>query len=112
MSCIPWAIYIAGKTKTRPEEAEQVLSFANLQHDFVALIKQLFPVSAEAPDLIVSLEPSNTSSYLPDFPHSNQLLGHSMGASPVMSAAPLLQQEGYKIVGVVVLDVVEGKLFV
>jgi protein phosphatase methylesterase 1 len=31
-----------------------------------------------------------------------------MGASPVMSAAPLLQQEGYKIVGVVVLDVVEG----
>ncbi|KAJ9099158.1 hypothetical protein QFC21_004038 [Naganishia friedmannii] len=77
-----------GKTKTQPEEAERVLSFENLQHDFVALLKQVYPVSADAPGFI--------------------LLGHSMGASPVMSAAPLLQQEGYKIVGVVVLDVVEG----
>jgi thioesterase domain-containing protein len=38
-----------------------------------------------------------------------QLLGHSMGASPVISAAPILQSRGYKVVGVVVLDVVEGE---
>ncbi|KAJ9116347.1 hypothetical protein QFC22_004788 [Naganishia vaughanmartiniae] len=85
---LSWVICNEGKTRTQPEEAEQVLSFENLQHDFVALVKQVFPNSADAPDVI--------------------LLGHSMGASPVMSAAPLLQHEGYKIVGVVVLDVVEG----
>jgi protein phosphatase methylesterase 1 len=38
-----------------------------------------------------------------------QLLGHSMGASPIISSAPILQQKGYKISGVVVLDVVEGE---
>lgn len=37
-------------------------------------------------------------------------MGHSMGAAPVLSAAPLLQQKGYKIPGVIVLDVVEGEL--
>jgi protein phosphatase methylesterase 1 len=31
-----------------------------------------------------------------------------MGASPIISCAPLLQQQGYKVVGVVILDVVEG----
>ena len=31
-----------------------------------------------------------------------------MGAAPVLSAAPLLQQKGYTIPGVIVLDVVEG----
>ncbi|ORX40748.1 hypothetical protein BD324DRAFT_654483 [Kockovaella imperatae] len=36
------------------------------------------------------------------------LLGHSMGAAPVISAAPLLLQKGYTVSGVVVLDVVEG----
>ena len=32
-----------------------------------------------------------------------------MGASPVVSSTSLLQKEGYKVVGVIVLDVVEGK---
>ena len=32
-----------------------------------------------------------------------------MGASPVVSSTPLLQKEGYKVVGVIVLDVVEGE---
>lgn len=32
-----------------------------------------------------------------------------MGASPVVSSTPLLQKDGYKVVGVIVLDVVEGK---
>jgi protein phosphatase methylesterase 1 len=36
-------------------------------------------------------------------------LGHSMGASPVVSSTPLLQKEGYKVVGVIILDVVEGE---
>jgi hypothetical protein len=33
-----------------------------------------------------------------------------MGASPVVSSTPLLQKEGYKVVGVIILDVVEGDL--
>ena len=32
-----------------------------------------------------------------------------MGASPIISSAPILQKRGYKVVGVIVLDVVEGK---
>jgi protein phosphatase methylesterase 1 len=32
-----------------------------------------------------------------------------MGAAPILSAAPLLQQKGYSIPGVIVLDVVEGE---
>ncbi|KAI5450636.1 Protein phosphatase methylesterase 1 [Naganishia albida] len=77
-----------GKTRTDPEEDSRVVSFDNLQQDFIALIKQVFPDANGAPDLL--------------------LLGHSMGASPVVSSTPLLQKDGYKVVGVIVLDVVEG----
>lgn len=35
-------------------------------------------------------------------------MGHSMGAAPILSAAPALQERGYGVVGVIVLDVVEG----
>lgn len=31
-----------------------------------------------------------------------------MGAAPILSAAPTLQDNGYAVVGVIVLDVVEG----
>jgi protein phosphatase methylesterase 1 len=31
-----------------------------------------------------------------------------MGAAPILSAAPVLQQRGYNVPGVIVLDVVEG----
>ncbi|GHJ90360.1 hypothetical protein NliqN6_6762 [Naganishia liquefaciens] len=77
-----------GKTITEPEEDSKVVSFDNLQGDLIALIKQVFPNPVNAPDLL--------------------LLGHSMGASPVVSSTSLLQKEGYKVVGVIVLDVVEG----
>lgn len=33
-----------------------------------------------------------------------------MGAAPIISAAPLLQQKGYTVAGVGILDVVEGGL--
>lgn len=36
-------------------------------------------------------------------------MGHSMGAAPILRAAPLLQDKGYKVAGVIVLDVVEGE---
>ena len=39
-----------------------------------------------------------------------QLLGHSMGAAPILSASPVLQSKGYQVPGVIVLDVVEGEL--
>ena len=39
---------------------------------------------------------------------TSQLMGHSMGAAPIVSACPELQAAGYKVSGVVVLDVVEG----
>lgn len=34
-----------------------------------------------------------------------------MGAAPMLSAAPILQQKGYTIPGVIVLDVVEGESY-
>lgn len=43
----------SGKTKTDPEEDSKVVSFDNLQNDFIALIKQVFPDANEAPDLLV-----------------------------------------------------------
>jgi hypothetical protein len=33
-----------------------------------------------------------------------------MGAAPILSASPILQQKGYRVPGVIVLDVVEGQL--
>jgi protein phosphatase methylesterase 1 len=42
-----------GKTRTDPEEDGKVVSFDNLQKDFIALIKQVFPDASEAPDLLV-----------------------------------------------------------
>lgn len=41
-----------GKTVTEPEEDSKVVSFDNLQNDFIALIKQVFPNPVEAPDLL------------------------------------------------------------
>ncbi|WVO21083.1 protein phosphatase methylesterase 1 [Cryptococcus decagattii] len=77
-----------GKTSTRDPKLELDLSHDTLLSDFVALIEMIFPNPKESPSLI--------------------LLGHSMGAAPVVSAAPELQKKGYIIPGVVVLDVVEG----
>ncbi|OCF61135.1 protein phosphatase methylesterase 1 [Kwoniella mangroviensis CBS 10435] len=78
-----------GKTSTAgPSSSEQDLSLPTLQNDFLALIQHIFPDAKESPSLI--------------------LLGHSMGAAPILSSAPTLQKKGYTIPGVIVLDVVEG----
>lgn len=37
-----------------------------------------------------------------------QLVGHSMGAPPIVHAVPELKAKGFRTIGVVVLDVVEG----
>jgi hypothetical protein len=44
----------SGKTTTRGGAKELELSFANLQQDFLAMIKELFPAPSESPDLVVS----------------------------------------------------------
>ncbi|WWC91573.1 uncharacterized protein L201_006519 [Kwoniella dendrophila CBS 6074] len=78
-----------GKTKTSGSpELEKDLSSPTLLSDFLGLVEHIFPDSKESPSLL--------------------LLGHSMGAAPILSASPILQKKGYTIPGVVVLDVVEG----
>ncbi|WVW86010.1 hypothetical protein I302_108048 [Kwoniella bestiolae CBS 10118] len=78
-----------GKTKTAgSSSSERDLSLPTLLDDFTGLIQHIFPDSKESPSLI--------------------LLGHSMGAAPILSSAPILQKKGYTIPGVIVLDVVEG----
>ncbi|WVR00357.1 hypothetical protein IAU59_007500 [Kwoniella sp. CBS 9459] len=78
-----------GKTKTQgSSEVERDLSLPTLLSDLLGLIEHMFPDPKHFPSLV--------------------LLGHSMGAAPILSAAPLLQSKGYNVPGVVVLDVVEG----
>lgn len=78
-----------GKTKTLGGKKEDTdLSLGTLLSDFVGVVEHLFPDPKEGPSLV--------------------LLGHSMGAAPILSAAPILQSKGYTVPGVVVLDVVEG----
>ncbi|BEJ16525.1 hypothetical protein CspHIS471_0511300 [Cutaneotrichosporon sp. HIS471] len=64
------------------------LSLQTLLADLVAVVQQMWDDAKTAPALI--------------------LLGHSMGAAPIVNAAPVLQELGYTIAGVGVLDVVEG----
>ncbi|EIW71846.1 hypothetical protein TREMEDRAFT_28267 [Tremella mesenterica DSM 1558] len=77
-----------GKTRTDPVDEENDLSTSTLLSDFVSLIQHLFPNPIISPSLL--------------------LMGHSMGAAPILASAPILQEKGYKVVGVIVLDVVEG----
>ncbi|OCF40785.1 protein phosphatase methylesterase 1 [Kwoniella heveanensis CBS 569] len=78
-----------GKTQTEGSLAvERDLSLPTLLSDFLGLVEHMFPDPKAAPSLV--------------------LLGHSMGAAPILSAAPILQSKGYTVPGVVVLDVVEG----
>ncbi|KAK8853103.1 hypothetical protein IAR55_003804 [Kwoniella newhampshirensis] len=78
-----------GKTKSEGGKVvERDLSLPTLLSDFLGLIEHMFPEPKEAPSFV--------------------LTGHSMGAAPILSAAPILQQKGYKVPGVIVLDVVEG----
>ncbi|WVF73184.1 hypothetical protein IAT40_008003 [Kwoniella sp. CBS 6097] len=78
-----------GKTQTEGSvNHERDLSLPTLLSDFLSLIEHMFPDPKQSPTLM--------------------LLGHSMGAAPILSAAPILQSKGYTVPGVVVLDVVEG----
>lgn len=43
-----------GKTTTKDGTKELELSFDNLQRDFLAMIRQIFPDPTESPDLVVS----------------------------------------------------------
>ena len=90
------------------------LSLETLTSDFLALLQTVFPDPKTSPAFIVSFlcpsamsdvpcSPSHACSPLPI-----QLVGHSMGAAPVLEVTPRLQKLGYKVPGVVVLDVVEG----
>lgn len=103
---------LQGRTTIDDKSKELELSFDNLQHDFLAMIEKVFPDPTSAPHLVVGLFHSLRFIFQP-WSHSlfliHQLMGHSMGASPTISCAPILQKKGYKVVGVVVLDVVEGK---
>ncbi|WWC64436.1 uncharacterized protein I303_107046 [Kwoniella dejecticola CBS 10117] len=76
-----------GKTKAI-DSSETDLCLHTLQNDLIGLIEHVFPNPKESPSLL--------------------LMGHSMGAAPILSSAPLLQKKGYTIPGVIVLDVVEG----
>lgn len=91
----------SGKTRVDgPPHRNTDLSLKTLIEDFVGIIEHLFPDSKTAPSLLVCGQIVNEL--------TSQLLGHSMGAAPILSASPILQQKGYNVPGVVVLDVVEG----
>ncbi|KAF8526236.1 Alpha/Beta hydrolase protein [Hysterangium stoloniferum] len=64
------------------------LSIETLCNDLVELIKTVFPIPSEAPGIL--------------------LVGHSMGGSVIVRASTPLLAAKYNIVGVAVLDVVEG----
>lgn len=95
-----------GKSRTAPVEKEHDLTLNNLLHDLMGILEHMYPEPRSAPGLLVSWSSyilyRRTSTHL-------QLLGHSMGAAPILSAAPLLQKKGYTVSGVIVLDVVEGE---
>ncbi|KAL1741895.1 Alpha/Beta hydrolase protein [Schizophyllum fasciatum] len=77
-----------GKTRGTAGAEDGDLSIGVLVDDFVALLGTMFPDPAAAPPFV--------------------LVGHSMGGSVVTRACPRLQESGYRITGVSVLDAVEG----
>ncbi|KAJ7053600.1 Alpha/Beta hydrolase protein [Mycena amicta] len=76
-----------GKTRSTADPEPSVLDISTLVDDFVAIIRSVFPTSP-SPPLV--------------------LIGHSMGGAVVAHASPHLQAAGYHLLGVAVLDVVEG----
>ncbi|KII84405.1 hypothetical protein PLICRDRAFT_46311 [Plicaturopsis crispa FD-325 SS-3] len=74
--------------KTTSSGSDENLSIDILSSDLCALLGKLFPDPKASPTIV--------------------LVGHSMGGAVVVRACPLLLASGYKIVGVAVLDVVEG----
>ncbi|KAF8155295.1 Alpha/Beta hydrolase protein [Mycena galopus ATCC 62051] len=77
-----------GKTKSTAEKEDEDLDIGVLVEDFVCTIRAVWTDAAAAPPLL--------------------LVGHSMGGSVVVRAVARLQEAGYQVSGVAVLDVVEG----
>ncbi|KAJ7221825.1 Alpha/beta hydrolase fold-1 [Mycena haematopus] len=77
-----------GKTKSTAEKEDDNLDIAVLVEDFVCIVSAVWTEPLAAPPLL--------------------LVGHSMGGSVVTRAVPRLQEAGYNVSGVAVLDVVEG----
>ncbi|KZT19774.1 hypothetical protein NEOLEDRAFT_1151753 [Neolentinus lepideus HHB14362 ss-1] len=77
-----------GKTVPMDGASDEDLSISVLTDDLTELLKTVFPDAKAAPELL--------------------LVGHSMGGAVVVHACPQLIDAGYSVLGVVVLDVVEG----
>jgi len=74
--------------KTTSSLPDDDLSVQVLVADLLSLLQVVFPVPAEAPSML--------------------LVGHSMGGSVAVRTCPMLIEQGYRVAGVAVLDVVEG----
>ncbi|EPQ54031.1 protein phosphatase methylesterase [Gloeophyllum trabeum ATCC 11539] len=77
-----------GKTVPIDNASDEDLSVGVLAVDLVSLLQTVFPDSKKAPAVL--------------------LVGHSMGGSVVVQACPEIMAAGYSVLGVAVLDVVEG----
>ncbi|KAL1758568.1 Alpha/Beta hydrolase protein [Schizophyllum commune] len=77
-----------GKTVSLVQPEPEDLSITTLVADLVALLTTMFPDPARAPGFL--------------------LTGHSMGGSVVARACPVLVARKYRLIGVSVLDAVEG----
>lgn len=77
--------------KTTSSETDDDLSIDVLVEDFIQVIKTVFPDPQRAPTLL--------------------LVGHSMGGSVVVRSCPVFLDLKYKVAGVAVIDVVEGKWY-
>ncbi|TFY83903.1 hypothetical protein EWM64_g87 [Hericium alpestre] len=77
-----------GKTMPTDGSPDDDLSLDVLVADVVNLLQAIYPDPAAAPTFFA--------------------VGHSMGGAVMVRACPLLQERGYGVGGVVVLDVVEG----
>ncbi|KAK7017343.1 protein phosphatase methylesterase 1 [Favolaschia claudopus] len=77
-----------GKTKSTQDKEDENLEIGVLVEDFVHILRAVWAQAATAPTLL--------------------LVGHSMGGSVVTRAVPRIQEAGYRVSGIAVLDVVEG----
>lgn len=101
-------------------EAVLDLSLETLTSDFLAFLQTMFPDPRTCPAFVVCLTPLfaecglcfsglNISRSFSSTASPLKLVGHSMGAPPVLEATANLQKLGYRVSGVAVLDVVEGR---
>ncbi|KAF7424568.1 carboxyl methyl esterase activity protein [Pleurotus ostreatus] len=74
--------------KTTASSDDENLSIDVLVDDLYELVRTTFQTPKDAPTLV--------------------LIGHSMGGSVITRACPKLQDGGYRVTGVTVIDVVEG----